>query len=361
MRRTLAVRLGVLLAIAVLVAPLRLAFAQAGSPPTGAPSAAAVARADAQFQEALKFYKAKRYAEAEPGFQAAWELNPTYDVAGNLGYVKYHLGKYREAAELFAFVLRNFPLTAKSNKRDAAQKKLDEVRKLIASVTVRVSVVHAEVLVDGKSVGVSPLSGEVFLDPGAHTIEARLGGYTPATQSIQADKGSSQTVTLTLVASAPSGGGPVSLPPPDPGLGQNGGVPPGAPNGDPPRRSLVPGIVLASVGGAALATGIGLAAAYGGKKSDADSLNASIRSAGGYCNSPSGSIASQCSQLHEATKQAQTFGRAGVGLLVGGAAVLAASGAYFLWPESKPKPAASTTVVPVATPAGGGLLVQGSF
>src|SRR5262249_30620365 len=105
----------------------------------------------------------------------------------------------------------------------------------------------------------------------------------------------------------------------------------------PQRRSIVPGVVLAAVGGAALATGVGLGAAYAGKKSDAESLGASVLSSGGYCTAPSGSFANQCSQIHVATKDAATFGRAAVGMLVGGATVLAASGAYILWPQNTPK------------------------
>src|SRR6185437_2377053 len=112
------------------------AAAQTGSTPaTGTQSVDVVTRADALFQDALKLYKAKKYAEAERGFLAAWALNPTYDVSGNLAYVEYHLGKYRDAAEFFEFTLRNFPVTAKADRRAAAQKKLDEVRKLVASVT----------------------------------------------------------------------------------------------------------------------------------------------------------------------------------------------------------------------------------
>src|SRR6185437_12371405 len=119
-------------------------------------------------------------------------------------YVEYHLGKYRDAAEFFEFTLRNFPVTAKADRRVAAQKKLDEVRKLVASVTVDVSKQRAEVRVDGKPIGVSPLPSEVFLEPGAHTIEARLEGHEPATQTIQADKGSAQTIKLVLVPAAPA-------------------------------------------------------------------------------------------------------------------------------------------------------------
>jgi hypothetical protein len=42
----------------------------------------------------------------------------------------------------------------------------------------------AEVLVDGKAVGTAPLASEVFVEPGAHTIEARLSRRGPAQRDV---------------------------------------------------------------------------------------------------------------------------------------------------------------------------------
>lgn len=369
MRRTSARTWGVLLVIAAFMAPPRLAFAQAGSPSGGAPSAAVVARADALFQEALKFHIAKQYAQAEPGFQAAFELNPTYDVAGNLGYVKYHLGKYREAADLLAFVLRNFPLTAKPNKREHAQKTLDEVRKFIATVTVRVSVAHAEVFVDGKPVGVSPLPYELFLDPGAHVVEAKFEGRDAAKKTIQADKGSMQTVELTLVASAgtpprPPGGGPDPVPPPDPMHGQNGTVPPGQPPVAPPqRRSVVPGAVLGSVAGAALVTGIGLFASGRAKDSSLGGLHDAIVQGGHVCVAGAATYDSRCADLLSKASMANTFEKAGVGLMVGAGVAAIGTVIYFVVPPSGSTAATggALRITPALSPSTGGLVCSGTF
>jgi hypothetical protein len=302
------------------------------------PSADAQERSSQLYRKARALQMEAKWAEAEAAYQAAWDLRKTFDIAGNLGDCELHVSQPREAAEHLTYALANFPAGGTQQQKDALNQRLQEARRQVGTLHVRTSPSGAAVFVDGRPVEDLP-NGVVFVNPGARTVEARLQGYGTARTTIDAAAGSEQEVALSLVQASPSGG-------PDP---------------TPPRRSLVPGIVLASVGGAVLATGIGLAAAYAGKKSDADSLSASISSSGGYCNAPSGSFVSQCSQLHGATADAQTFGRASVGMLVGGAALLAASGAYFLWPQSTPKPTSGMTVGPVAMPGGAAVLVQGSF
>ena len=59
---------------------------------------------------------------------------------------------------------------------------------------------HAEYLVDGKVVGTAPLPLEVYVEPGARTVEAKLAGYASAKETLAIEKGAARTVELTLVA-----------------------------------------------------------------------------------------------------------------------------------------------------------------
>src|SRR5262245_54843763 len=180
------------------------ATATSSSSSTSSSSADTVKRADGFFKQGIRLYSDKKWAEAEAAFLSAWALNPTFDVAYNLGSAEYQLGKHRGAAEHLSFALHHWPLIdATSALRKTAQQRFDESRAMVAALTVKVNMPRAEVFVDGKSVGRSPLDEDVFVDPGAHTIEAKLDGYDGAKEAVQAAKGSAQTVTLTLVASAP--------------------------------------------------------------------------------------------------------------------------------------------------------------
>src|SRR5690606_1389230 len=128
--------------------------------------------------------------EAEAALESAWELNPTFDVAYNLGNTKYQLKKHREAAQHLSFALRNWPLLKSVAKlKPTAEQRLAESRAQVGAVTVAASAVGAEVLVDGQVVGRAPLEGELFVEPGEHQVEARLQGYAPTSQTVRVAKG----------------------------------------------------------------------------------------------------------------------------------------------------------------------------
>src|SRR5580704_3277106 len=250
------------------------------------------------YRKARALQMEAKWAEAEAAYQAAWDLRKSFDIAGNLGDCELHVGQPREAAEHIAYSLAHAPAGATQQQKDALGQRLQEARRQVGTLHVRTSPSGAAVLVDGRPVEDLP-DGLVFVDPGSRIVEARLQGYGTARKTLDAQAGSEQDVELTLV--------PVQA------------VPPPA-----PRRSPVPGFVVGGVGLAAAGVGIGLMAAYAGKRSDGDALGMTIRSAGGYCTSPSGSVAAQCSQLQSLAQNGTTFYRAGVGVLVVSAALLAA-------------------------------------
>jgi len=161
------------------------------------------------FREGNALVAQQKWAEAEAKFLAAWELSPTYDVAANLGHTQYRMRKLRDAAEHLAFAVRHWPLVGKREPRDLAATRLEELRKVLASATVKVNAPGAGVFVDGKRVGTSPIDREVFLDPGARTIEARLAGHEDAKQVVEATGGGKLSVELTLTATSAAVPAPV--------------------------------------------------------------------------------------------------------------------------------------------------------
>jgi hypothetical protein len=357
MQGNLSRSLGVVLAVAAMTVPPSFAAAQIGAAGTAsAPSPEVVARADALFRDAIKLYREKRYAEAEAGFLAAWKLNPTYDVAGNLGHAEARLGKYREAAEYLAFALRTFPLTGGADKRKWAQDKLNEMRKLVASVRVQVSAPRAEVFVDGKSVGVAPLAGELFLEPGVHTVEAKLEGHEDARQSIQAEKGAAETITLALVAavSAPA------VPPASATTTGSVAHPPLPPKGEPHAggNKVIVG-VGAGVSGAALIAGIVFTVLANSKASDAkQQLDKVVRTDGPEACGLQPNA--DCKVLHGLVSDKSTYSSLAGWSFISAGAFGAATVIYAL---AAPRAVTKTGLraAPTLTAAGGGLVVGGAW
>lgn len=74
--------------------------------------------------------------------------------------------------------------------------------KVPANLTVHSRISDAEVLLDGKSSGKTPLSTSVSLPSGRHTVELRRPGYKPSKQDVELGEGATGEVTLDLTVDA---------------------------------------------------------------------------------------------------------------------------------------------------------------
>lgn len=307
-------------------------------PQSGPITPEASQKADDLFKKGKDLYKEGKLREAYDAYRGAWDLKKSYDLAANLGNAELQLGLKRDAADHYAYCLKTFAVTGGKERREAAQKKFDEARKEVGALVIKVSVGGAEVLVDGRSVGRAPLRDEVYVDPGARVVEARLTGFETAKQGVQVEKGSpTETVTLTLTPTKVEG------PPPGPGKGDNGkgasGPPPiDLPPPPPPKKSVA--LIGAGAGLTAVAAGVGVAliVASGGKASDADTLLTNLQSKAGQWPCSSGTQAQDCATLHQLRLDSDTTHNAAVGLFVGAGVVGLATLTYALWPMKRPDP-----------------------
>ena len=189
-------RLPLLLLLAC--SPAAPALAQP-TPAAPAPNRPAPAKnAEQLYREGMDFVAKQKWAEAEARFREAFAMSPTYDTAANLGHTQQKLGKIREAAEHLSFALRHWPVAGKREPRELTEKTLGELRPQLGTLAIEVSVPGALVVVSGREVGRAPIAYEVFVDPGAVTVEAKLDGYQVAQQAITAEKGKRYEVKLAM-------------------------------------------------------------------------------------------------------------------------------------------------------------------
>jgi hypothetical protein len=284
-------------------------------------------KADDLFRQANKLYADGRFAEAEPLFQSAWKLNPTYDIAANLGHTEAHLNKLPEAAGFFAFALKTWPVAGDPTPRDLAQKKFDSIRAQVGALPISVDAAGAEVFVDGRSVGKAPLPVEAFVTPGSHTVEARQGSDS-VRKTVTVAKGGSTPVALVFrVASGP-----------------NTGV-------------VVAGTVLA-LGG--IAAGAVLTIMANGKGHDADAATAAM--------APNGPVphicqthATECSQINDSLKSRDAFSNGAMVGYIAGGAIGGATLIYWLATKKSGKATAGFRAAPVVGAREAGLSLGGSF
>lgn len=329
---------------------------------------AASQKADEYFQQGKSLYKLNKLKDARDAYLSAWNLKRSYDIAANLANAELQIGMKRDAAEHFAFCIRSFPPTGSKAQLDAVKARFEEARSEIGVLLVKTSTDGADLFLDGKPLGRMPSSEEIFVEPGARTLEAKLVGYATATQVVQVRKGQAQTVTLTLVPAVPtaptssveprrsaSGSG---APPPPPPIG--GTATPPTKSGGPSRALLVAGGALAAGG---MAAGIGFTVAANNKSAEADEIGA--RLGGRTTCTPTSATAgsSDCKAVKSALTNQSTLSNAALaGFAVGGAFALATAG-LGVWSLLTPQKENKVTVraVPVAGAQGGGLSVVGTW
>jgi hypothetical protein len=316
MRRAGKMRLAALL----IVAATGTSSVQA-QPAPAAPDGAAMTPDEVLYREGNAFAAREQWVEAEAKFRAAWKLNPTYDITANLGQTELRLQKYRDAAEHLEFAVRTWGVTGNRVPKEHAKKRLDEVRKLVTTLRVKVSVTGATVIVDGKNVGTSPIEHDLFLDPGTRTIEARLSGHDSAKKVVEAKKGDSIQVelspALTRATAAPSTHGTLVTPPP--------AVVPGGAEG-PSKAVLIGGAVTTGV---AAVAGVVFVLIANSKGSDAEAQrDALVRESGaGACSHAS--VPAACAEVDDAFAANRYFtngafwsfagaGASGIGTLIYG-------------------------------------------
>jgi hypothetical protein len=306
------------------------AKAQAG--PTADPEKEAAKKYD----EGVKHLKASQWEKAREALAAAYQLKATPDTAHGLARAEMQLGKPRDAAEHVSFYLREAK-DAKPADRQAAEKLFTEAKAKVGTLNVTADMAAAEVLVDGKSVGKTPLTGPIFVEPGAHTLEARKEGVAPVKQPVEVIAGGEGAVNLVLTPPPPP---PKAAPPPPP--------PDVAKAGPAPRNKT---IIYAGIGTAGALGLVGIGTAIGAAVVGSNSYSTWEENRCTRADPKCGS------DFDSAQRTKAALGNTAFWTLLGGVAVGAGTAVYAL---TGPKSNAPRTAFVVA-PGGGAVVVTGSF
>jgi tetratricopeptide (TPR) repeat protein len=136
---------------------------------------AVVEMARKRFAEGVKYFDQKRYEEARVAFMQAYALKRHPALLLNLGLSEVRSGHPLEASRHFSAYLKESP-NASAAERSEAEKGLAAARTKLGRIQITVNVAGAEVLVDGESVGQSPLAEPVDALPGTRSVVAKFSG-----------------------------------------------------------------------------------------------------------------------------------------------------------------------------------------
>jgi hypothetical protein len=292
-------------------------------------------------------------------YKASFDLKQSYDIAANLGNLELDQGMPRDAAEHLAYALRTVAVNVPEDRVKAIRGLLEQAQRLVGAATVRVNVDGAEVLVDGRSIGRSPLSGEIFVDPGKRTIEARLVPYTSAQKTVDIPRAASVPVELVLVLPAAVGSGSAA---------PLGSAPPLPTSGPVKPKSMVPVGVGVAIAAAGLGVGLVGLVLSGSKASSVDLLQTTLTKAdvqGNRSVCASVKPPAECADLDSALLAKGSFRNlAIIGFATAGVAALATV-TWVLLPGPK-APAGEKKSSQVrasfgASPSGGSVTLSGQF
>lgn len=313
-------------------------------------------------------YRKNHLEAARKAFGRAWELRHHTAIAASLADVEMKLGRFRDAAEHWQYYLGSFPPD-----RTDAEAQLAECSKHIGRVDVSVEPADAALFLDGNATEREPHDAPLWLEPGEHTLSAKIGERSSPEQTLTIAAGQSQTVTLTVVrpdaTQTPAPDVPVSpVVAPAPITSSNDT---GMHTGNAARTwTLIGGSALTV---AALGVGVAYLLHANALDDEAARLRAETEHEGdpklletnSQCTPPAGVRPAACDELGTTASDANSakivsiVGFASAGVF--GAATIAT---YFLWPEesSQPSSTGGLSVSPWhAGRSGTGVQIFGSF
>ena len=165
------------------------------SPPTADPQAKA--KAQGLLTEGSTLYEKGDYAGALEKFDAAYAAYPSPKLMFNIGQADRDLSRPVEALEAFEKFLAGDTGTSPETTADA-RKSVAELREKLGQIRVDCETTGAEVNIDGKSVGVTPLPEPIWATPGRHQVTASHASAALAIENVDVTAGSVQTVILQL-------------------------------------------------------------------------------------------------------------------------------------------------------------------
>jgi hypothetical protein len=233
-----------------------------------------------------------------------------------------------------AFALEHVAPMEKPEAVERMRRGMSELRKKVGSLKISVNKPDVEVIVNGQSVGRAPLTGEVFVDPGKSSIEARSSNAPPATQSLDVVAGQTYSIELQIaeatVPAAVPNAAPATLPI---ATGSPASTPTASHADQPPARPAWP----LYVGGGAALVGVSMAIGFQLSANAAESDLNALKASGGTSGCVDGSASAiDCAARRDAIDRHNSRKTwSGVGLAIGITGGVATLAYLVFWPNKK--------------------------
>ena len=205
------VRTATLMKAAFVIAAVCLpAVASAGPHDAAGDDPKAKVQAQVLLDEGTAAYGRGDYATALDKFGAAYRIFPSPKLWFNIGQANRDLGRPVEAVAAFDRFLRD-ATDAPAETVTEARRSAAELKKKLGHIEVNCATDGAEITVDGKQIGSTPLGEMVWTTPGRHQVAVQHAGFSPAIEDVVVTAGAATAVNFQLH--------PIDLQAPNPGTG----------------------------------------------------------------------------------------------------------------------------------------------
>jgi hypothetical protein len=169
------------------------------------PPGAAWAQTDAAQAEIVAGDQAahnKDYGAALAHYQTAKQASPGPRAQLGIADSFFQLGRLGEAYEAYNLALNEFGPKLKPAEKALAAKRLKDLAGKTGWLSLRISESGAEVDLDDKPIGLSPLPVLVRVLAGAHQVQVRKAGFTPVSNQVVVGADGTAVLDAKLVATA---------------------------------------------------------------------------------------------------------------------------------------------------------------
>ncbi len=163
------------------------------------PSDDAVAEARRLFDEGNNAAREQDYPRALELFRQSYALNPNPTVLYNTALCYRNLDDAPAAVDALRRYIDGSGSSLPEERRTRAEQLITELAPRVGLVRIAAADGDGRVLLDGELVGPTPLEQNVYVTPGAHTVEGRWEGLDPVQRGIDVPAGISTPVEVRLV------------------------------------------------------------------------------------------------------------------------------------------------------------------
>ncbi len=151
-----------------------------------------------RFEAGVRLFRERRYADARQAFEEAHRILPNGRVLANIAACLASEGRVPESVVMYRRFLSEGGDDLPARARDEARREIARLRPSIADVAMAIEPAGAEVRIDGRTVGVSPLAWPIAVSPGQTTLEVRARGYAPFARAVDLERGASVSFSVVL-------------------------------------------------------------------------------------------------------------------------------------------------------------------